>query len=232
MRVSFTGRWIPSCSRPLMPRESVAPWRVVIAAPVLWNWELRTSVVISALYSKSARRMLTQMRGPSENMTRLFQPPARTSKGGQTALAGGAVARLGGIATPDEPARGAEGVRIVQDVRVAVDANRRDVHHLALLHGDRLDPRAVCATDGLPERDDVVLFGDLFVARGREHAHGPFADGIEVGEAVGRGKVIKGQLALDAQDFVAASRSSVWISGCCASVKARVEEVVSWPATL
>lgn len=123
---------------------------------------------------------------------------------GHATLAGRAVARLGGVAAPDEPARGAEGVRVAEDVRVAVDADRRDVDHLALLDWDRLDPRTVCAADGVPERDDVVLFGDLFVARRRgEHAHGLFADGIEVGQAVGRGKVVKGRLALDAQDFVA-----------------------------
>jgi hypothetical protein len=132
--------------------------------------------------------------------------------GGHAALAGGAVAGLGGAAAADEPAGGAEDVGVVEDVLVAVDADRGDVDDLAALDGDRLDPCAVGAADRVPERDHVVGLGDLFVAgRGGEHAHDLFADGVEVGEAVWVGKVVVGGLALDGHELLAELCLDIWV---------------------
>ena len=47
---------------------------------------------------------------------------------------------FGGITAAGEPARRAEGVGVAEDGLIAVDADRWNVNHLALLDRDRLDP--------------------------------------------------------------------------------------------
>ena len=89
---------------------------------------------------------------------------AHLVRGGEPALAWGAVPGLGSVAPADEPTRGTEGVGVAKDVLVAVNTDRRDVDDLPLLDGDRLDPRAVSAADGVAEGNDVVVFCDLLVA--------------------------------------------------------------------
>jgi len=122
----------------------------------------------------------------------------------EATLARSAVLGFGGIAAADEPASRAEDVRVAEDVLIAVDTDRGNVDDLALLDGDRLDPRIVSAANGVAEGDDIVRFGDLFIPGGRgEHAHDLFAHGIEVGKAAGVGKVVVGGLASDRAKFLA-----------------------------
>ena len=124
--------------------------------------------------------------------------------GGDPALIRCAVLGLGGIASADEPARGAEDVGIAKDIFVAVDANRGDVDDLALLHWDCLDPRAVSTANGVTEGDDIVRLSDLFITgRRREHAHDLLAHSIEVGKAVGVDKVVVSGLASNSRNFLA-----------------------------
>jgi len=75
MRVSFTGKLMPSCSRPLTRGTNVELLRVEMTTPVSWNWKLRVRVVMIALYSNSASFMPTQILGPSMKVKRPLHPP-------------------------------------------------------------------------------------------------------------------------------------------------------------
>jgi len=114
-----------------------------------------------------------------------------------------AVIGFDGITTADEPACGAEDVGVSEDGVVAIDANQGGVDDLALPDRDHLDPRAVSTADGVAEGDHIVHVSDLLgTGRRWEHAHGLFAHGIEVGEAVGVDEVIVGRLASNGPNFL------------------------------
>ena len=118
-------------------------------------------------------------------------------------LSGCTVLGFCGITAANKPACRAEDVSVAEDGLVAVDTDRGNMDHLALLDRDRIDPRAVSTANGLAERDDIVLFNGLLITGSRrEHAHGLLAYGIEVGKEVGVDKVIVGRLASDGLDFV------------------------------
>jgi len=108
------------------------------------------------------------------------------------------------ITAADKPACGAEDIGVTKDGVVTADANQGNVDDLAFLDRDRLDPRAVSTANGMPEGDHIVLFNDLLVTgRWREHAHGLFAHGIEVGEVVWVHQVVVGRFASEGADFLA-----------------------------
>ena len=108
------------------------------------------------------------------------------------------------ITAADEPAGGTEDLGVSEDGVITVDANQGNVDDLTLLDSDRLDPRAVSTADGMAEGDHIVLFNDLLgTGARREHAHGLFAHGIEVGEAIWVHQVIIGRFASDGPDFLA-----------------------------
>jgi len=114
-----------------------------------------------------------------------------------------AVLGFGGTTAADEPSCGAEDVGVAEDGVVAVNSNQGNVDDLALPDRDHLDPRAVSTADGVAEGDHIVHVSDLLgTGPSRKHAHGLFAHGIEVGEAVGVGEVIVGRLASDGPDFL------------------------------
>ena len=137
-----------------------------VTTPISWNYKLRMRVVRVALYSNSASFMPTQILGPSEGHS-----SRRTSgiQGGPHALQ---VCSTWIITVADEPACRAEDVGDAEDGLVAVDTDRRDVDHLALLDRDRLDPSAISTTDGVTEGADLVLLNDFLVTGcSKEHGH-------------------------------------------------------------
>jgi len=125
-----------------------------------------------------------------------------------------AVLGFGSITAADEPGCWAEDVGVSEDGVVAVDANQGNVDDLALPDWDRLDPRAVSTADRVAEGNGIVHVSDLLgTGCRRKHAHGLFAHGIEIGEALGVDEVIVGRLASDGLDLLTELSLNVSVLG-------------------
>ena len=161
--------------------------------------------------SSEDRLVLEQRELHADADSRTFQEgeeatPAATHLvcGGNTVLSRCAVLGFGGITAADKPACGPEDISVAEDCVVTVDSHQGNMDDLALRDWDRLDPRAVSTADRVAEGDHIVLLNDFLVTGcRREHAHGLFAYGIEIGEAVRVHQVVVGRFASDSHNFLA-----------------------------